>query len=208
MDLVRICWSFRLQQTDIPPQVKLARNKTIFNQIVTILLLLFTKLDCYFSLVFPTRTAAVLTIFPSGFGGGGPGAGLWGCAPSRRAGAATPSQSRLRVGLPGPRRPTRRPAGRLENFGVGFWTGKAPALSRRAGCSSLGPAAIELARRKSLYSWARARDAKPGRLGRSSSVVTAGTRTAAVRAADGPGLKDGTRTAAAGPAAFNFVECE
>ena len=49
------------------------------------------------------------------------------------------------------------------------WTGKAPALSRRAGCSSLGPAAIELARRKSLYSWARARDAKPGRLGRSSS---------------------------------------
>ncbi len=32
MDLVRICWSFRLQQTDIPPQVKLARNKTIFNQ--------------------------------------------------------------------------------------------------------------------------------------------------------------------------------
>jgi hypothetical protein len=38
--------------------------------------------------------------------------------------------------------------------------------------------------------------------------VTAGTRTAAVRAADGPGLKDGTRTAAAGPAAFNFVECE
>jgi hypothetical protein len=52
MDLVRICWSFRLQQTDIPPQVKLARNKTIFNQIVTILLLLFTKLDCYFSLVF------------------------------------------------------------------------------------------------------------------------------------------------------------
>ena len=31
--------------------------------------------------------------FPSGFGGGGPGAGLWGCAPSRRAGAATPSRT-------------------------------------------------------------------------------------------------------------------